>query len=137
MVETCDDEVLISEVGIVFDENIKSQTVLKKQCWSRNINTGSFHRNIADISGNKEAMYYIGHLYFIFGLHCEEEKLRSLVYVHTGAPRVWYFIPEYFRIRFEDLTARYLLNTCYLKELRAGAHLAIIIKSTIFSPRVV
>lgn len=82
-------------------------------------------------------MYFIGQLCTSLGLHCEDENMESLAYLHIGAAKVWYVILESYRTSFEEFTARNVFNTSYLTELRAGERLAIKMKYTIIERRVV
>lgn len=71
-------------------------------------------------------------------MHCENENLVSLIYLHTGSAKVWYvIIAKAYRSSFEDLTARDLYDPSYSNKLRAGDCLAIMMKYTITEPLVV
>lgn len=50
---------------------------------------------------------YFGAWRSVFAYHTEDYDLYSVNYLHTGAPKTWYFIPPSARDRFEELAKGY------------------------------
>lgn len=55
----------------------------------------------AQLSGINKPYLYIGGFGTIFAWHCEDLDLASINYMHYGAPKFWYFIPQQDQKKFE------------------------------------
>eukprot|EP00027_Filamoeba_sp_ATCC50430_P002798 CAMPEP_0168545640 /NCGR_PEP_ID=MMETSP0413-20121227/3067_1 /TAXON_ID=136452 /ORGANISM="Filamoeba nolandi, Strain NC-AS-23-1" /LENGTH=899 /DNA_ID=CAMNT_0008575753 /DNA_START=158 /DNA_END=2857 /DNA_ORIENTATION=- len=55
------------------------------------------------ISGVTIPMMYVGMLFSTFCWHVEDNYLYSINYIHHGAPKVWYGIPEHAATKFEEV----------------------------------
>lgn len=50
----------------------------------------------------QEPFAYKGMAYTFFSIHREDCRLMSICYLHSGAPKWWYSIPEKYSDRLED-----------------------------------
>lgn len=69
-------------------------------------------------------MYYIGPLYTIFALHCEDANLANLPYIHFDRAMVWYAMSPETIIFFERFREVRIFTTAYLTEFNSEARLA-------------
>ncbi|XP_055307723.1 uncharacterized protein LOC129571875 [Sitodiplosis mosellana] len=76
-------------------------------------NLGKFSSNESLIHGEKEMdgintpYFYMGGPLTAFGLHLEDGDLNSVNYNHTGAPKIWYIIPEEYNDALEKLVQQF------------------------------
>lgn len=95
-------------VGSVFDEDCTSS-------WNLS-NLPTILKLLGnDLPGVTNPMLYVGMWRAMFAFHVEDMDLYSINYVHCGAPKSWYSIPEEYAERFETLANSYfpdLYNEC-------------------------
>ena len=57
----------------------------------------------SEVPGVSNAMLYIGTWRAMFAYHVEDMNLYSINYVHLGASKSWYSIPQKYKSRFENM----------------------------------
>lgn len=61
---------------------------------------------VKPLEGITTPFVYIGLFMTFFGFHLEDANLNSINYLHRGAPKVWYFVPESENSKLEKLVNR-------------------------------
>lgn len=82
----------------------------------------------SEVPGVSNAMLYIGTWRAMFAFHVEDMNLYSINYVHTGASKSWYSIPQKYKARFESMAESY-----HAEDYRA-CHEFLRHKTKLFSP---
>jgi len=57
----------------------------------------------SEVPGVSNAMLYVGTWRAMFAYHVEDMNLYSINYVHLGASKSWYSIPQKYKARFENM----------------------------------
>jgi len=76
----------------------------------------------------------MGNTFTYFGIHCEDEDLYSVAYLHTGLPKVWYVYRPADKAQLERYSSRYIFSPNYLNEHMGGARQVFQKKTVLINP---